>query len=29
MAWVYLLLAGALEIVWAFFLKQSHGFTRL
>jgi quaternary ammonium compound-resistance protein SugE len=29
MAWVFLVLAGALEIVWAYFMKQSHGFTRL
>ena len=29
MAWVYLLLAGILEIVWAFAMKQSDGFTRL
>ncbi|BCJ91591.1 hypothetical protein IZ6_23260 [Terrihabitans soli] len=29
MAWVILVLAGALEIVWAYFMKQSHGFTRL
>ncbi|WP_424812946.1 DMT family transporter [Roseococcus sp. YIM B11640] len=29
MAWVYLLIAGILEIVWAFAMKQSHGFTRL
>lgn len=29
MAWVYLGLAGLLEIVWASFLKQSEGFTRL
>ncbi len=29
MAWVYLLLAGLLEIVWAFSMKQSDGFTRL
>ncbi|QIL82119.1 quaternary ammonium compound efflux SMR transporter SugE [Diaphorobacter sp. HDW4A] len=29
MAWVYLLLAGLLEIVWAFAMKQSYGFTRL
>ena len=28
MAWFYLVLAGALEIVWACFLKQSQGFTR-
>lgn len=29
MAWVYLLIAGILEIVWAFAMKQSHGFTRV
>ena len=29
MAWVYLLLAGILEVVWAFTMKQSDGFTRL
>ena len=29
MAWGYLLLAGVLEIVWAFTMKQSDGFTRL
>ena len=29
MAWIYLLAAGALEIVWAFSMKQSEGFTRL
>jgi quaternary ammonium compound-resistance protein SugE len=28
MAWVYLLVAGVLEVVWAFAMKQSHGFTR-
>ena len=28
MAWFYLALAGALEIVWAYYLKQSQGFTR-
>ncbi len=28
MAWVYLLLAGLLEIIWAFAMKQSDGFTR-
>jgi quaternary ammonium compound-resistance protein SugE len=28
MAWFYLVLAGALEIVWAYYLKQSQGFTR-
>lgn len=29
MAWVYLLIAGVLEVVWAFSMKQSEGFTRL
>ena len=29
MAWVILLVAGLLEVVWAFALKQSEGFTRL
>ncbi|ASP36869.1 multidrug efflux SMR transporter [Labrenzia sp. VG12] len=29
MAWVFLFAAGLLEIVWAFFMKESHGFTRL
>ena len=29
MAWVYLIAAGLLEIVWAFLMKQSDGFTRL
>lgn len=29
MAWVYLVVAGILEIVWAYAMKQSHGFTRL
>ena len=29
MAWVYLFIAGVLEIVWAFAMKQSHGFSRL
>lgn len=27
MAWIYLLIAGLLEIVWAFFMKKSAGFT--
>lgn len=27
MAWIYLVLAGFLEIVWAFFMKKSAGFT--
>lgn len=29
MAWVYLLLAGIFEIVWAISLKYTQGFTRL
>lgn len=29
MAWLYLFIAGVLEIVWAFAMKQSEGFTRL
>lgn len=29
MAWIYLVVAGALEIIWAFSMKASHGFTRL
>lgn len=28
MAWIILIVAGLLEIVWAYFMKQSHGFTR-
>jgi quaternary ammonium compound-resistance protein SugE len=28
-AWVYLLVAGVLEVVWAYAMKQSNGFTRL
>lgn len=28
MAWVYLLVAGVLEVVWAYFMKQSQGFSR-
>ncbi|MDQ0474557.1 DMT family transporter [Labrys wisconsinensis] len=28
MAWIALLVAGVLEIVWAFLMKQSDGFTR-
>ncbi|MGC7404262.1 DMT family transporter [Pandoraea pneumonica] len=28
MAWIYLLFAGLLEIVWAFTMKQSAGFTK-
>jgi quaternary ammonium compound-resistance protein SugE len=29
MAWTLLILAGLLEVVWAFSMKQSAGFTRL
>ena len=29
MAWILLGAAGLLEVVWAFSMKQSHGFTRL
>jgi len=29
MAWVYLVIAGVLEVVWASSMKQSAGFTRL
>lgn len=29
MAWVYLLVAGVLEVVWAIGLKMSEGFTKL
>lgn len=29
MPWVFLVFAGLLEVVWAFAMKQSHGFTRL
>lgn len=29
MSWIYLLVAGFLEIVWAYTMKQSLGFTRL
>lgn len=28
MAWLMLVAAGVLEVVWAFFMKQSAGFTR-
>lgn len=28
MAWVYLSVAGILEVVWAFYMKQSAGFTK-
>lgn len=29
MAWFVLIVAGALEVVWTYFMKQSDGFTRL
>ena len=29
MAWAYLTIAGILEIIWASFMKQSDGFTKL
>ena len=29
MPWVYLIFAGFFEVVWAFAMKQSEGFTRL
>ncbi|WP_019995422.1 quaternary ammonium compound efflux SMR transporter SugE [Aureimonas ureilytica] len=29
MAWLYLVLAGIFEIVWAFSMKQSDGFSKL
>lgn len=29
MAWVYLGAAGLLEVVWAYFMKRSEGFSRL
>lgn len=29
MPWILLVIAGVFEIVWAYAMKQSHGFTRL
>jgi quaternary ammonium compound-resistance protein SugE len=29
MAWFILIIAGLLEVVWAFFMKQSEGFSKL
>ncbi|MBL8772860.1 MAG: QacE family quaternary ammonium compound efflux SMR transporter [Phenylobacterium sp.] len=29
MAWMMLFVAGLLEVVWAYFMKQSEGFSRL
>lgn len=28
-AWIYLVVAGVLEVVWSYYMKQSMGFTRL
>ena len=28
MPWIYLAVAGVLEVVWAFYMKQSAGFTK-
>lgn len=29
MPWIYLVVAGALEVVWAYWMKRSHGFSLL
>ena len=29
MAWIYLVVAGLMEVFWSTFLKLSHGFTQL
>ena len=29
MAWMFLLVAGGVEVVWAYFMKESDGFSRL
>lgn len=29
MAWIALVIGGMFEVVWAYAMKQSHGFTRL
>ena len=29
MAWIALTIAGLLEVIWAFYMKQSEGFSRL
>lgn len=29
MSWVYLFIAGVLEVVWSYSMKQSNGFSRL
>jgi quaternary ammonium compound-resistance protein SugE len=28
-AWIFLVIAGVLEVVWAFYMKQSQGFSKL
>jgi len=28
MPWIYLAIAGVLEVIWAYFMKQSAGFTK-
>lgn len=28
-AWVCLIISGLTEVIWAYFMKESHGFTRL
>lgn len=28
MAWVFLLIAGVFEVIWAYAMKESHGFSR-
>jgi quaternary ammonium compound-resistance protein SugE len=28
-AWIVLIIAGLLEVIWTYFMKQSEGFTRL
>jgi quaternary ammonium compound-resistance protein SugE len=28
-AWLFLILAGLTEVIWAFFMKQSNGFSKL
>lgn len=29
MAWIYLIIAGLLEVLWAYFLKESYGFKKV
>ena len=28
-AWIALIISGLTEVIWAYFMKESHGFTRL